>query len=45
MDMVSVPVVKPGDFLNLKQQAKVGLSQDMNLDKAADSSTQCLAAG
>ena len=40
MDMVSVPVVKPGDFLNLKQQAKVGLSQDMNLDKAAELTAQ-----
>ena len=39
-DMVSVPVVKPSDFLTMKQQAKAALTQDMNLDKAADLTAQ-----
>ena len=38
--MVSVPVVKPSDFLTMKQQAKAALTQDMNLDKAADLTAQ-----
>ena len=40
VDMVSVPVVKPSDFLTMKQQAKAALTQDMNLDKAADLTAQ-----
>ena len=39
-DMVSVPVVKPSDFLTMKQQAKAALTQDMNLDKAAELTAQ-----
>ena len=39
-DMVSVLVVKPSDFLTMKQQAKAALTQDMNLDKAADLTAQ-----
>ena len=39
-DMVSVPVVKPTTFLTMKQQAKASLTQDMNLDKAADLTAQ-----
>ena len=39
-DLVSVPVVKPSTFLALKQEAKADLTQDMNLDKAADLAAQ-----
>ena len=39
-DLVSMPVVKLSTFLALKQEAKAALTQDMNLDKAADLSAQ-----
>ena len=39
-DLVSVPVVKPSTFLAMKQEAKASLTQDMNLDKAADLAAQ-----
>ena len=39
-DLVSVPVIKPSTFLAIKQQAKASLTQDMNLDKAADLTAQ-----
>ena len=40
MDMVSVPVVDPTEFMALKQQAKSDLTRDSNLDKAADLTAQ-----
>ena len=39
-DLASVPVVKPSTFLAMKQEAKASLTQDMNLDKAADLAAQ-----
>ena len=35
-DLVSVPVLDPNALLTMKQEAKADLTQDMNLDKAAD---------
>ena len=39
-DLVSVPVIDPNAFLTMKQEAKADLTQDMNLDKAAELSAQ-----
>ena len=39
-DLVSTPVVKLSTFLAMKQEAKATLTQDLNLDKAADLTAQ-----